>query len=68
MEKGITKQEFIDKYSELLRMTREGIDHLELKDDETVIIHYIPKYGHQTKVNIACNSAMGIIRDVAKHI
>ena len=68
MKAGVTKQEFIDEYSKLLRMTREGIDRLELKDDETVIIHYIPKYGHQTNVNIAADSAMAIIRDVAKHI
>lgn len=68
MKKGVTKQQFIDEYSKLLRMTREGIDYLELKDDKTVIIHYIPKYGHQTTVNIAGDSGIAIIRDVAKQI
>lgn len=66
MRTGVSKKEFVAKYAELLRMTREEIDSLELIDDETVVIHYESGYGQ--KVNIACNSAMGIIRDVAKAI
>lgn len=67
MKEGITKKEFIDKYTELLRMTREGISFLELQDDETVIIHYENSF-YTKKVNIACNSAIAIIKDVAKQI
>ena len=66
MKAGVTKQEFIDKYSELLKMTREGVSHLELKDDETVVIHY--KGGAERTVNIACDSGLAIIRDVARQI
>lgn len=66
MKKGVTKQEFIDKYSELLSMTREGIERLELLDDDFVDIIY--NDGYKKKVDIACNSAMAIIRDIAKKI
>ena len=66
MRAGVTKKEFIAKYAELLRMTREKIDSLELIDDETVVIRYESGYGQ--KVNIACDSGMAIIRDVAKAI
>ena len=40
MKAGVSKQDFISMYSELLSMTREGVSHLELQDDETVVIHY----------------------------
>lgn len=66
MKKGVTKQEFINKYSELLSMTREGIERLELLDDDFVDIIY--NDGYKKKVDIACNSAMAIIRDIAKKI
>lgn len=66
MKEGITKERFIEKYSELLFMTREGVSHLELQDEETVVICY--KEGYKKTVNIACNSAMAIIRDVARQI
>ena len=66
MKAGVTKERFIEKYSELLFMTREGVSHLELKDDETVVIHY--KDGAEKTVNIAADSAMAIIRDVAMQI
>ena len=66
MKIGISKREFIDKYSELLQMTREGLSHIELKDDDTVTVHY--DSGYIVDINIACNSGMAIIRDVAKMI
>ena len=66
MKKGVSKQDFISMYSELLSMTREGISHLELQDAETVIINYTD--GYKRKVNIAADSGMAIIRDVARHV
>lgn len=66
MKKGITKQEFINKYSELLRMIREDINCLQLYNDETVVIQY--KDGFERKVSIACNSGIATIRDIAKVI
>lgn len=66
MKAGVTKQEFINEYSKLLKMTRVCVDFLELVDDDTVIIHY--ESGNTRLVNIACNSAMAIIKDVAKQI
>jgi len=39
-----------------------GIDTLELKDEETVIIHY--ESGGSKPVNIACDSHIAIIKDV----
>ena len=66
MKAGITKERFIEKYSELLFMTREGVSHLELQDDETVVIHY--KGGAEKTVNIACDSGIAIIRDIAREV
>lgn len=66
MKAGVSKQEFIDKYAELLCMTRENVVDLKLVNDETVVIRY--EFGYGQKVNIACDSGMGIIRDVAKAI
>ena len=66
MKAGVSKKEFIEEYRKVLSMTREGVSHLELPDDETVVICY--KNGYERKVNIACNSAMAIIRDVARHM
>lgn len=66
MKAGVTKEKFIEKYSELLFMTREGVSHLELKDSETVVICY--KNGYEKTVNIACNSGIAIIRDIARQV
>ena len=66
MKAGVTKERFIEKYSELLFMTREGVSHLELQDAETVVIHY--KDGYKRKVNIAADSAKAMIRDVARQV
>lgn len=66
MKKGVTKQEFIDQYAILLRMTREDVSGLLLVDDETIIILY--KNGCQKIVNIAADSGISIIRDVARRV
>ena len=70
MKTGVTKQQFITKYAELLCMTRENVLDLSLIDDDTVEIVYCDrKKGlHYQQVNIACNSGMAIIRDVANRI
>lgn len=66
MKKGVTKEEFIKSLENTLKLTREEITRLELRDPETVIIHY--DHGYSKAVNIACNSAIAIIRDVTKVI
>lgn len=66
MKVGVTKKKFVDKYSELLCMTREEIASLKLLDDNTVIIEY--KNNYQKAVNITANSGVGIIKDVARAI
>ena len=66
MKKEVTKEDFINKYSELLQMTREEVRELELIDSETVAIVY--KNGHVKKVNIAADSGISIIRDVARMV
>lgn len=62
----VTKQELVDSLSETLKLTRERVDHLELEDEDTVIIHY--RCGYQKPVNISCNSGLAIIVDVSRKI
>lgn len=64
MKEGITKREFIQSLESTLKLTREGITSLELEDEETLLIHF--KNNYTKKVNIACNSALAIIKDVVK--
>lgn len=70
MKSGVTKEHFIKKLEEVIVLTREGVERLELtsryEKDDTVIIHFIG--GGQHTVNIAADSGSAIIRDVAKHI
>lgn len=66
MKAGVSKKEFIEAYGKVLSMTREGVDRLELLDDDFVNIVY--NNGYKRKVDIACNSAMAIIRDVARKV
>lgn len=70
MKARVTKQQFITKYAELLCMTRENVVDLKLVNDETVEIVYAASDGNECyeNVNIACNSGMAIIRDVARRI
>lgn len=66
MKQGVSKQMLVDSLSETLRLTREGVDHLELKDNDTVVIHY--RCGYERPVNIALNSGLAIIKDVARRV
>lgn len=66
MKIGVSKQELIDSLSETLSLTRERVDHLELRDNDTVIIHY--KGGYQKSVNIAMDSGLAIILDVSRAV
>jgi len=66
MKEGVSKKEFIESLESTLKLTRESVTKLELKDDETVLIHF--KGGYIKSVNITCNSAMAIVRDVARTI
>lgn len=66
MKAGVTKEQLVKSLGETLSLTREGISHLELKDKDTVIIYW--NHGYQREVNIACDSGLAIIKDVAKSI
>jgi hypothetical protein len=66
MKPGITKQELISSLEFTLKLTREKVVHLELKDDETVIIHF--EGGGSKEVNIACDSGLAIIKDICSGI
>lgn len=66
MKQGVSKQMLVDSLSETLKLTREDVDHLELKDNDTVIIHY--DGGHQKPVNIAMDSGLAIIQDVCMRV
>ena len=66
MKQGVTKKEFIKSLESTLKLTRERITGLELKDDEIVTIHF--HGGYSKSVSIACNSALAIIKDVIKEV
>ena len=58
---------FITNLAGLLRQTREGVVDLALSEDgETVTILF--EGGGTRRVNIACDSYLAVIRDVAKAI
>ena len=65
MKEGVSKRELVKSLEATLKLTREEIVALELIQD-TVIIHF--EGGGHIPVNIAMNSGMAIIRDVAKAI
>lgn len=69
MKPGVTKQQLIKSLEATLKLTREDVVALELtsrhEPEDTVIIHY---GGGKTRVNIAMDSGMGIIRDVCRAI
>ncbi len=61
------KARFISALAVLLQMTREGVVGLSLSEDgEMVTILY--DSGFERQVNVACDSYMAIIRDVAKKV
>lgn len=64
MKTGVTKEQFIKSLEQTLKLTRAGVESLELADEETVGIHY--EGGGKRPVNIALDSATAIIRDVAR--
>lgn len=64
MKTGVTKEQFIKSPEQTLKLTRAGVESLELADEETVVIHY--EGGGKRPVNIALDSATAIIRDVAR--
>jgi len=66
LKAGLDKATFIAKLEELLKMTRLDVDHLELKDEDTVVIHYYD--GYQRSVCIAADSGIAIVKDVIERI
>lgn len=64
MKSGVTKEQFIKSLEQTLKLTRVGVESLELTNEDTVIIHY--EGGGKRPVNIALDSATAIIRDVAR--
>lgn len=66
MKHGVTKEQFIKSLEDTLKLTRAGVDRLELVDDDTVVIYY--EGGGKRPVNIALDSATAIIRDVARAV
>lgn len=66
MKKGFSKEDLVESLEETVLMTREDITALKLEDQETVVIIY--ESGYKKKVNIACNSGIAIVRDIAKNI
>ncbi len=66
MKTGVTKEQLVKSLGETLSLTREGISHLELKDKDTVIIHW--SHGYQREVNIHMDSGLAIMKDVLKNI
>lgn len=64
MKTGVTKEQFIKSLEQTLKLTRAGVESLELADEEIVVIHY--EGGGKRSVNIALDSATAIIRDVAR--
>lgn len=66
MKAYVSKEELVKSLEATLKLTREEIESLELKDQDTVLIHF--EGGGTKTVNIACNSGIAIIRDIAKAI
>lgn len=66
MKAGVTKEQLVKSLGETISLTWEEISHLELKDNDTVIIHW--NHGYQRDVNIHMNSGLAIIKDVLKNI
>lgn len=66
MKHGVTKEQFIKSLEDTLKLTRAGVDRLELVDDDTVVIYY--EGGGKRPVNIALDSATAIIRDVTRAV
>ena len=57
---------FVGNLGWLLSQTREEVVSCYLKDSETVAIKY--RSGYEQTVNVAMDSYMAIVRDVAKSV
>jgi predicted Ser/Thr protein kinase len=66
MKSEVTKKQLIMSLEKTLKLTRTGIESLELVDEETVIIHF--EGGGQRKVSIACDSGIALIGDICRVI
>ncbi|HHT03566.1 MAG TPA: hypothetical protein GX005_04500 [Bacteroidales bacterium] len=66
MKTGVSKAELIKSLEATLKLTREKIACLDLRDENTVVIYF--EGGYTRVINIACNSGIAIIRDVCKYI
>ena len=61
------KAALVASLAETLKLTREGVESLELSPDEkTVTIRF--EGGGSREVNVHADSELAIIRDVCKHI
>lgn len=55
--------ELLEKLEELLKLTREMVEHLEwIEKNKTIMIHF--EGGFVRLVNVECDSEIGVIRDV----
>lgn len=61
-----SKKELLNSLEFTLKLTGVGVAALELKDEETVVIHY--ESGGSKPVNIACDSHIAIVKDVIDSI
>lgn len=57
------RKQFVENLGWLMAQTREGIVGAYLDDKE--IVHVVFRCGQERKVNVALNSYMAIIREVA---
>lgn len=61
------KELFVENLGWLLSQTRTGVVSAAL-DSETDIVTVTFDNGYTKRINVACDSYIAIIRDVAKHI
>ncbi|MDL2258880.1 hypothetical protein LJC42_07005 [Eubacteriales bacterium OttesenSCG-928-K08] len=69
MKQGVTIQEFIAKLEELLRLTRNNVERLELEQNvRGTYVNIVYANGFSRKVDITCDSGIAIIKDVAARV
>lgn len=66
MRAGVTKEELVKSLESTLKLTREGIEAVELVGDEDVIVHY--NCGNHQMISVACCSGLAIIKEVANRV
>ena len=62
----LDRRRFVQNLGCLLAQTREGIESADLDRSDIVTIFYTS--GHQRKINVAMDSYLAIIKDVARHL